>query len=106
MNGALVKWAIAALFAVVIIVSAVVYMNQTQMPDVYLVAHDAVPVYQSEGDAMSLPSSQVSLRLAPSQRVPVIERIDAKHYLIYEIRMPNGQRGFVNDGKYSLEKRR
>ena len=68
----------------------------------YLVAHDEVPVFDTEKEAMT--SHSPEMKLTPLQRVPVIECVDVKHYLIYKIRLQNGKEGYVNEGKYSLER--
>ncbi|MFZ6659147.1 hypothetical protein [Undibacterium sp. TJN19] len=68
----------------------------------YLVANEDIPVYAAEKEAMTSISSQV--KLPATQRASVIECIDVKHYLIYKVRMPDGREGFVNNGKYSLER--
>lgn len=87
---------------VLILLGVVYYLYWT--PNSYLIANSVVPVYQTEKDAMTTPAPVPILTLRPGQRVEVTKFIDVKHYQIYEIRDPKGQRGYVLEGEYRLER--
>jgi hypothetical protein len=96
------RWIIIGLILTAIF-GTIFYAHQKPQ-DLYLVAKNMVTVYMSENEAMAPVPSMTVFKIAPSERVEVIECIDVKHYMIYKIRMPDGRQGFVNDGEYSLER--
>ncbi|WP_428240552.1 hypothetical protein [Gynuella sp.] len=71
-------------------------------PTIYLVANSVVPVYSSLEQASSSLSHNSITDLEPDQAVEIIQCIDVKHYQLYKIRLPNGQIGFVDEGRYVL----
>ena len=88
--------------ALVLMVSLVaVFISQRQI-GLTLVAEGPVAVYQTEV-ASKTPSLAPLRTLSISERVEVIQCIDAKHYMIYKVRFPDGSTGFINDGRYILE---
>ncbi|MCU7921042.1 MAG: hypothetical protein KZQ95_22185 [Candidatus Thiodiazotropha sp. (ex Epidulcina cf. delphinae)] len=71
-------------------------------PKLMLVAESAVPIYAGVDEALASPPVGIIAELQPRQQVKVIRCVDVKHYLIYKVRLSDGQIGFVNDGKYTL----
>ncbi|UTY58826.1 hypothetical protein [Massilia sp. erpn] len=71
--------------------------------NLYLVAHDVVPVFATELEAMRS-GSPVKQKLKADERRLIVECIDAKHYQIYKVRLIDGEIGFVNVGNYSIER--
>jgi len=69
-----------------------------------LLAKDAVPVYATASAAMTDSESYGIAELFPQQSVPVLRVVDMKHYFILEVRLPDGQSGFVLKGSYALLK--
>ena len=80
-------------------IAGLFYMQKK--PPLYLMAKDIVPVFSSQGDAMTLPKERAWENLEPQQKVQVLSCIDVKHYLIYKVSL-NGEEGFVNEGSYVL----
>lgn len=75
------------------------YLNR---PTIYLMTNGVVPVYASLEQASSSLSHESIINLKADQTVEIIQCIDVKHYQLYKIRLPNGQVGFVNEGRYVL----
>lgn len=75
-----------------------------QEKDLFLIANGVVPIYKTLPDAVSSPSKKPIIELQKNQQVQVIQCIDAKHYQIYKIHLPNGKIGYVNEGNYMLTK--
>jgi len=99
----MLKWILIGLTGLLILAF---WVLQTQEPtDLLLVAHEIVPIYESESDAVHLSASSTHRKLKPSERVQVLKCIDVKHYLIYKVRLSDGATGFINDGNYALERR-
>lgn len=81
------------------LVVSVFYFSKTNLS---LVAQEPVSIYESVDSALAPPPQKIITKLQPQKSVDVIRCIDVKHYLIYEVRLHDGQVGFVNEGKYIL----
>lgn len=99
----MLKWILMGVTGLLVLAFWVVEMREPT--DLLLVAHEIVPIYESERDAVRSPASSTNRQLKPSERVQVIKCIDVKHYLIYKVRFSDGATGFINDGNYALERR-
>lgn len=75
-------------------------------PSLDIIAQEEINVYEDIDDALSASPQERIGKLSEGQRAVVLKCIDVKHYQIYKIRLPDGRKGFVNDGKYSLVKRK
>ena len=91
---------VIALFLLASVVAILLSQRQTGL---FLVARQPVPVYLTEAAAKS-PALASQRTLPISERVEVITCIDAKHYMIYQVRLSDGSIGFINDGQYVLER--
>ena len=67
-------------------------------------ALEVVPVFHSEEDALKLPTEKAWIYLNESEEVEVETCIDVKHYLIFKALLPNGEKGYINNGEYILLK--
>lgn len=67
-----------------------------------LIAKEVVPVYETLETAMSLPPKKKIAELQAQQEVKVLKCIDVKHYLVYKVRLSDGEIGFINEGEYIL----
>jgi hypothetical protein len=88
--------------AFILLVLAIVAFLSMRTPSLFLVTKGAVSVYATE--AASKSRGLAPLRTLPaSTRVEVMSCIDAKHYMLYQVRLSDGSIGFINDGNYDLE---
>jgi hypothetical protein len=84
-------------------VAAVIYLNRRE--PVFLTAKESVPVFATVGESMASPAPHPISELEQNQRVPVLQCVDVKVYLVYEIRLPDGKVGYANFGNYDLTDR-
>lgn len=84
-------------------VAVVIYLNRRE--SVFLTAKESVPVFATVGESMSSSAPHPITALEQNQRVPVLQCVDVKVYLVYKIRLPDGKVGFVNSGKIDLTDR-
>ncbi len=94
------KLAVAAVTVIVAGVAAAVYFYR--MAPLSLVATGSVPVFATADDSMVSPAAKPVAVLQPQQSVPVLRCVDVKHYQVYEVRLPDGNTGYVNVGEYTL----
>lgn len=92
---------IVAVIACVLAIAGALMLAKRPL-DVFLVAREPVPIYESEA-ASRKPSTSTRRNLRVDERAAVVECIDVKHYLVYKVRLSDGSVGYINDGKYSLE---
>jgi hypothetical protein len=81
-------------------VAAVIYLSRRE--SVFLTAKEPVPVFATVGESMASAAPHPISELEQNQRVPVLQCVDVKVYLVYKIRLPDGKVGYVNYGKYDL----
>lgn len=93
--------AVAVVFVAAVGMAAVAYFASSTH-GLNLVTKDLVLVYEAEVHATTWPHPAAMTELPAGRSVPVTRCIDVKHYLIYEIRLPDGRQGFVLDGNYEL----
>jgi len=97
----MVRWILAVLAC--LSMAALVVTLARRPSDLFLVARGPVPVHATQGAALQ-PAAAVQRQLRAGERAEVIACIDVKAYLIYEIRLADGFRGFVNEGAYEFER--
>ena len=79
------------------------YERDTSVPDgMHLVTSDTVSVFAAKKGSITPSSGTPLTTLKPDTTVPVIACIDEAEYSIYEIGLPDGKSGYVNDGDYRL----
>lgn len=86
-----------ALLAVILIAAA--FKLTVRRAEWYLVAQGPVPVYSTQiasTDAGRMPDTFMAKR----ERLAITRCIDAKHYMIVQVRLAEGQAGFILDGDY------
>jgi hypothetical protein len=98
------SWFIISLF-IVALFFWIWFLNFSE-PNLKLITQGQVHVYGSVDIALSPLPQQVVSELEPEQGVDVVKCVDAKHYQIYKVRLPDGKIGFINDGKYKLVPRK
>ena len=101
--GTMNKKILVAIGAVaIVIVVALIFLYR--VPSLMLVAEGEVSVYVTKNDAMeSLSPSPIAV-LSERQSIKVTRCVDVKHYFIYKVRLADGRIGFVNAGKYSIQR--
>jgi len=90
-------------FSLTVVTSLAIYCKKYSF--CYLLfAKEFVAVYATASAAMADSESYRIAELFPQQSVPVLRVVDMKHYFILEVRLPDGQSGFVLEGSYTLLK--
>ena len=87
-----------------LMIVALLVLHLQRAATLILRTEGSTPVYATQADALRSPPASVMAQLAGGADVQVTKCIDVKHYFVYQVRLPDGRKGFVLDGKYSLRR--
>jgi hypothetical protein len=86
--------------AVLVVIVAIVFIGSGKR--VKLIADDQIDVVDR---AVADPSQTKTIaKLQPGQELPVLSCVDLKHYIVPEIGLSDGKRGYVLVGKFHLKR--
>lgn len=85
--------------ALVLVLAAVLVLGK----NIELLATTSVPI--GAEPTIDPATTQTIATLAKGARVDVLSCRDLKHYLVPEVRLPDGQKGFVMGGQFELTKK-
>lgn len=88
--------------AVLLVIAAIVFIGSAKR--IILIADDQIDVVDR---AVTDPAqTKIIAKLRPGQELPVLSCVDLKHYIVPEIRLGDGKRGYVLVGNSTSSENR